>query len=91
MAEKKKNILMVLFADKDIVKGLGAKWDASKKQWYFMGVLPDELKKYISYVVDVPFDDKDIFKKRFPSLRWSPENKTWFCNEEDYNKYLSLS
>ena len=63
MAEKK-NILMVLFADKDIVKGLGAKWDASKKQWYFMGVLPDELKKYISYVVDVPFDDKDIFKKR---------------------------
>jgi len=72
---EKKNILMVLFADKDIVKGLGAKWDASKKQWYFMGVLPDELKKYISYVVDVPFDDKDIFKKKIPSLRWSPDEQ----------------
>jgi hypothetical protein len=86
-----KTILMVLFEDKEIVKGLGAKWDATKKQWYFIGALPDELKKYVSYVLDIAFEDKDIFKEKLPSLRWNPENKNWFCNEADYNKFLSLS
>jgi hypothetical protein len=90
MAENKK-ILMVLFEDKEIVKGLGAKWDATKKHWYYIGVLPDELKKYISYVVDIAYEDKDIFKEKLPSLRWNPDNKQWFCCEEDYNKFLSLS
>jgi len=68
----KKTILMVLFEDKEIVKGLGAKWDATKKQWYFIGALPDELKKYVSYVLDIAFEDKDIFKEKLPSLRWNP-------------------
>jgi hypothetical protein len=36
-----------------------------------MSVLPDELKKYISYVVDVPFEDEDLFKTKIPSLRWN--------------------
>jgi hypothetical protein len=37
-----------------------------------MSVLPDELKKYISYVVDVPFEDEDLFKTKIPSLRFHP-------------------
>ena len=52
--------------------------------WYFMGDLPEELKKYKSYPVHIEYEDKDIFKTKYKSLRWSPIKKNWLCNETDY-------
>ena len=79
-----KYTLLVPFDDKDIVKKLGAKWDSLNKNWYFMGDLPEELKKYKSYPVHIEYEDKDIFKSKYKSLRWSPIKKNWLCNETDY-------
>ncbi len=79
-----KYTLLVPFEDKDIVKSLGAKWDSLNKNWYFMGDLPEELKKYKSYPVHIEYEDKDIFKTKYKSLRWSPIKKNWLCNETDY-------
>jgi len=80
----KKYTLLVPFDDKDIVKKLGAKWDSLNKNWYFIGDLPEELKKYKSYPVHIEYEDKDIFKTKYKSLRWSPIKKNWLCNETDY-------
>jgi hypothetical protein len=79
-----KYTLLVPFEDKDIVKGFGAKWDSLNKNWYFIGDLPEELKKYKSYPVHIEYEDKDIFKTKYKSLRWSPIKKNWLCNETDY-------
>jgi|APGre2960657373_1045057.scaffolds.fasta_scaffold09508_3 hypothetical protein len=80
----KKYTLLVPFDDKDIVKKLGAKWDSVNKNWYFMGDLPEELQKYKSYPVFIEYDDKDLFKTKYKSLRWNPTKKNWLCNETDY-------
>ena len=80
-----KYTLLVPFEDKDIVKKHGAKWDSLNKNWYFIGDLPEELKKYNSYPVHVEYEDKDIFKSKYKSLRWNPVKKNWLCNEFDYN------
>lgn len=79
-----KYTLLVPFDDKDIVKKLGAKWDSLNKNWYFIGDLPEELHKYKSYPVHIEYEDKDIFKTKYKSLRWSPIKKNWLCNETDY-------
>ena len=76
--------LLVPFEDKEIVKKLGAKWDSLNKIWYFIGDLPEELQKYKSYPVHVEYEDKDIFKSKYKSLRWIPTKKNWLCNETDY-------
>jgi hypothetical protein len=80
--------LLVPFEDKDIVKKLGAKWDFLNKNWYFVSdlenSLPEELKKYKAYPVHVEYEDKDIFKSKYKSLRWNPTKKNWLCNETDY-------
>lgn len=84
-----KTLLLVPFEDKDIVKKHGAKWDSLNKNWYFVSDLenglPEELKKYKSYPVHVEYEDKDIFKSKYKSLRWNPTKKNWLCNEFDYN------
>ena len=84
-----KYTLLVPFEDKDIVKKHGAKWDSLNKNWYFVSNLenglPEELKKYKSYPVHVEYEDKDIFKSKYKSLRWNPVKKNWLCNEFDYN------
>ena len=84
-----KYTLLVPFQDKDIVKKQGAQWDSLNKNWYFVSDLenglPEELKKYKSYPVHVEYEDKDIFKSKYKSLRWNPVKKNWLCNEFDYN------
>jgi len=84
---------MVPFEDKDLVKKHGAKWDSLNKNWYFVSDLekglPEELKKYKSYAVHVEYEDKDIFKSKYKSLRWNPVKKNWLCNEFDYNAITS--
>ena len=83
-----KYTLLVPFEDKDIVKKHGAKWDSLNKNWYFVSDLenglPEELKKYKSYPVHVEYEDKDIFKSKYKSLRWNPVKKNWLVNEFDY-------
>jgi hypothetical protein len=49
-----------------------------------MGDLPEELQKYKSYPVFIEYDDKDLFKTKYKSLRWNPTKKNWLCNELDY-------
>lgn len=41
-----RNYLDVPFAEKDIVKAAGAKWDPKSKQWYVDGEVPESIKKY---------------------------------------------
>jgi hypothetical protein len=74
--------LIVPYEDKDIVKKLGAKWDFLNKIWYFIGDLPEEIEKYKSYPVHIEYDDKDLYKSKYKSLRWCKKN--WLCNETDY-------
>jgi hypothetical protein len=81
----KKHILLVPFEDKDNAKLMGCKWDSLNKTWYFIGdYLPEELKKYKAYPVHVEYEDKDIFKSQYKSLRWNANKKNWLCNETDY-------
>jgi hypothetical protein len=80
----KKHTLLVPFEDKDNAKLMGCKWDSLNKNWYFMGDLPEELQKYKSYPVFIEYDDKDLFKTKYKSLRWNPTKKNWLCNELDY-------
>jgi hypothetical protein len=80
----KKHTLLVPFEDKDNAKIMGCKWDSLNKNWYFIGDLPEELKKYKSYPVHIEYDDKDILKSKYKSLRWNPTKKNWLCNETDY-------
>ena len=83
-----KYTLLVPFEDKDIVKKHGCKWDSLNKNWYFVGDLenglPEEIKKYKCYSVHVEYEDKDIFKSKYKSLRWNPIKNNWLCNELDY-------
>ena len=75
------------------VKKLGAKWNTEEKYWYFPslnGNLPDDLKKYKSYIVPIEYDDKEYYKSILPSMKWDKLNKKWLINQEDYDKYLKL-
>ena len=38
----KKNYLKVKYEQKDEAKSYGAKWDPSKKKWYYVNTLPQE-------------------------------------------------
>jgi hypothetical protein len=46
--EKMKTYLNVSYAQKDIAKSHGARWDSNSKRWYFEGEeIPEGLKKFI--------------------------------------------
>ena len=47
--EPEKTALLVPFAEKDLAKPLGARWDPEKRQWYWPGPsknLPEGLKRW---------------------------------------------
>lgn len=84
-----KNILIVDYADKSKIKEKGGKWDSENKFWYFEGVLPEELNEYKSYEIFVEYENKDIFKSKYKSLKWYKEKKIWLCNEKDYKLFIT--
>jgi hypothetical protein len=80
--------LLIPFDKKDEVKkSFGIKWDNDKKTWYYIcnGELPEGLDKYTEMVVDVRYEDKDLFKKRFKTMRWNNIDKYWTMSKEEYD------
>lgn len=84
--------LSIPFDKKDELKPLKIKWNAGQKSWFFQGgELPQELEKYKSIYVDIPYDDKEIFKSKFPSMSFDKERKSWKMSMEDYAKKSKFS
>jgi Domain of unknown function (DUF5710) len=70
-------------ADKDHVKGLGARWDATTKQWYIPeGGGPQSSVSLFHWwlprgaYLDVPFAEKDDVKRL--SGKWDSTMKRWY-------------
>lgn len=79
------NLLVPFDKKEDLKTEFKIKWDAEKKIWYYMGnQLPEGLEKYEEMVVDVSYDDKDLFKKRFKTMRWNKDNKVWTMSKEEF-------
>lgn len=81
--------LCIPFSEKDELKKTHKiKFDTDKKIWYIFcnEDLPDDLKKYKRMNVDIDYNDKDIMKKRFNSLRFDFIQKNWYCSLEDFEK-----
>ena len=78
--------LLIPFDKKDEVKkDFKIRWDTDKKIWYYIGnELPIGLDKYEEMVVDVRYEDKDLFKKRFKTMRWNNHDKIWTMSREEY-------
>jgi hypothetical protein len=62
------------------------KYDTDKKIWYILSNddLPEDLNKYKKMFVDVDYNDKDIMKKKYQSLRFDFVEKSWYCSLEDF-------
>ena len=87
-----KNYIKVPFADKDAVKGLGAKWDMDMKSWY----VPEDANKSTfskweshdpsvkaesagtgtKIFLNVPFSEKEEVKSA--GGRWDNDKKQWY-------------
>lgn len=81
--------LLVPYEKKNELKELYIiKWDAKSKLW-FIDEMIDELKPYTIMKIQVEYDDKDIFKSRYKSMRWHTTDKTWTCSYEDYEKFIN--
>jgi hypothetical protein len=90
---KQKIRLIFPFEKNADVKKLGARWESESKYWYYPsldGTLPDELKEYKSYKVNIKYEDKEFFKPQLPSMRFDKEAKAWYVNQEDYDKFKTM-
>jgi hypothetical protein len=88
-----KHYLLVPYDKKDELKEKYLiKWDTDKKLWYFLGEdIPVELKLFKLYYIAVSFDDKDIYKKKYKSMKWDAIEKQWCCNGQDYERIMTKS
>ena len=80
--------LEVPFEEKDEARGLGARWDSTKKVWY-MDRRIKELEKYLPVYLFVPFEEKDEVKMM--GARWNNEFKKWVIpdyRKDDFEKWL---
>lgn len=83
--------LCIPYSEKDELKNAHKlRFDMDKKIWYVLcnsdADLPDDLKKYKKMFVDIDYDDKDIMKKKYKSLRFDFLEKCWYCSLEDFLK-----
>jgi hypothetical protein len=75
------------------IKKIGARWDSDNKIWYYPSIngdLPDELKQYKAYKVKIQYEDKEYFRAKLPSMSFDKNVKSWFVNQEDYDKFIKL-
>jgi hypothetical protein len=47
------------------------------------------LEPYKIMKIQVEYDDKDLLKSKYKSMRWQTLEKTWTCSFEDYEKFLN--
>ena len=83
--------LCIPFSEKDELKRAHKiRFDTDKKLWFFLAntELPEGLKKYKKMYVDVSYDDKDIMKKKYKSLKFDFDEKSWYCSLEDFEKMI---
>lgn len=82
---RRTNLLIPFDKKEEVKKQFNIRWDMDKKLWYFMGnELPESLEKYQEMIVDVKYEDKDLFKKRFKTMRWNKDDKIWTMSREEY-------
>ena len=80
--------LTIPYNKKDELKPLKIKWNTERKTWYFDGdELPEELKPYASKYVDISYEDKDLYKAKYPSMSFDGIKKMWRMSMEDYAIY----
>lgn len=85
----KKVFLQVPYKQKEAAKSLGAKWDASFKEWYYEGEeVPEVLKRWTKCIVVVEPEDKEAMKSMFPSLKFNPKTAVWEASKEDFEKMI---
>ncbi len=83
--------LEVPYAQKDVAKLFGARWDSKKKLWYFPGeVLPRELEQFRltttarepseKLVLDIPFACRDVAARA--GARWDSDYKAYFFDRK---------
>ncbi len=66
--------LCIPYSEKDEVKkNHKIRFDPVKKLWFILSnePLPEDLNKYKQTYVDIAYEDKDLMKTRFKSLRYS--------------------
>ena len=82
--------LIIPYSLKDELKQYKPRWDVECKTWYYEGDnIPEELEKYVEKVVDIPYKDKDVYKKLYSSMKFDRARKTWLVSTEDYEKIIS--
>ena len=93
-APNKQKIRLIFPFEKNAdVKKLGARWETDNKYWYYPsidGTLPDNLNEYKSYKVNINYDDKEFFKPQLTSMSFDKTVKSWYVNQEDYDKFKTM-
>ena len=88
LENQKKIFLLVPYEKKDELKQLyNIKWDAKSKLWY-IGEMVEGLESYKIMKIQVEYDDKDLLKSKYKSMRWQTIDKTWTCSYEDYIEFI---
>ena len=80
------NLLIPFEEKEEVKKKFGIKWDNDNKVWYYVcnGDLPEGLDMYREMIVDVKYEDKDLFKKRFKTMRWNKVDKIWTMSKKEF-------
>jgi hypothetical protein len=75
MESENKIYLLVPYEKKDELKKLyKIKWDAETKLWY-VGEMVEGLKPYAIMKIQVEYDDKDLCKSKYKSMRCNTLDK----------------
>jgi hypothetical protein len=87
------------FSDKDQVKSLGAKWDASAKKWFVPAHLYATIEQFNPWrpankvFLNCPFHEKEDVKKA--GAKWDANVKRWFISSDTssakFSKWLQVS
>lgn len=86
-----KYYLAVAYEEKDELKKVfSIKFDGDLKAWYYETdtPLPKDLEAHVETPVDIPYDDKDLLKTRYNTLRWKPSEKTWVCSAKHAERIM---
>jgi hypothetical protein len=46
------------------------------------------LRPYAIMKIQVGYDDKDLCKSKYKSMRWNTMDKTWICSYDDYMEFI---
>jgi len=93
LKNKQKIRLLFPYEKNQEVKKLGAKYDNVNKYWYYPSLnsnFIDELKPYKAHEIFVEYDDIVFYKPVFASMKFDKLTKTWWVNNGDYKKFLSM-